>query len=685
MGQSCSTQSADTQAPLQDDGPLVLSTQGGNHPKGVLPADRVGVPRPQWRDIDCQEPPLPTRITTFAVLRRRRGKMPPQPAGVLEVPASGHSTAPSVAAKSTDNWRRWYNATHELGRGVSAQVFEAEAVIGTSGLDSSAERREFGNAAAAPCGGSLPWIICSRGVATTMSSACMPERRRQVAIKRFRKVRSRSFQTELAALLRVGVHPHIVRLIESYEDCASEDVFILEYCEGSTVFEAHQRARKAGKLLPELLVARIIRQLLLALEHIFACGIDHQDVKPENMLLYRLSLPDQRVELKLGDFGWASPHATIEGPAESLPADGAGSLWYAPPELNPPIEASGLKAAVPAERLPGRSDMWSVGVVLYLLLTGHNPFHKALIQTTTKSLETEVVRLAAFGEFDDGSPCWVKLPEDAREFIGAMMRVRAADRLPVQEALRHPYLLRRLRGCAEVAPIEPVWRWSDRDNNWARLDGFQRLSWVAVARAATEPEIYREVVVSATRAMRAHAANRGSLAGAPEMAYLWQLARELSSVRVGRWLQDRAAWAEVMRLAFRYLDVDCDGVLSPQDLVCHLVSSAMDGNVYADAWSAATVWVARWGQEDDMATAAGSGDRYQCAGLGPSGFRAALLASPPESGLRPSFGEDLEHEDDDQEEVLGSFGFHKAAGLPVDRVGAFGPDQILCGCGGKKR
>ena len=54
-----------------------------------------------------------------------------------------------------------------------------------------------------------------------------------------------------------------------------------------------------------MLVARLLRQLLLALQHVTACGVEHQDVKPENMLLYGVSLEEQRAELKLGDFGWA--------------------------------------------------------------------------------------------------------------------------------------------------------------------------------------------------------------------------------------------------------------------------------------------------------------------------------------------------------------------------------------------
>jgi serine/threonine protein kinase len=260
-------------------------------------------------------------------------------------------------------------------------------------------------------------------------------------------------------MLRVGVHPHVIRLLESYEDCEGEDVLILEFCEHSTVFEAYATARRSSDFLPEMLVAKLIRQLLLALEHINTCGIEHQDVKPENMMLYDFNLAEQRAELKLGDFGWAvaSPGIGCENP--EVPADGAGSLWYAPPELNPPVAALGGKDGEIYKRLSqreaGRSDMWSVGVVTYLLLVGHNPFHLAQQKGNSKSIEQEVLRMVALGQVDKSTARWKALQPDAHDFIEQMLRVSPGDRISIIEALKHPYLLRRLRGCAEVAPLSP--------------------------------------------------------------------------------------------------------------------------------------------------------------------------------------------------------------------------------------
>merc|ERR1719183_2483635 len=112
---------------------------------------------------------------------------------------------------------------------------------------------------------------------------------------------------------------------------------------------------------------------------------------------------------------------TSGGPIYKPPATGAGSLWYAPPELNPPVKG------IPHDTTPvlddagnpvrGRSDMWSVGVVVYLLLVGHNPFNAALKLQSQDAIDNEVMWLAALGHFNRRAEKWLRLNVDARDFI----------------------------------------------------------------------------------------------------------------------------------------------------------------------------------------------------------------------------------------------------------------------------
>jgi len=111
---------------------------------------------------------------------------------------------------------------------------------------------------------------------------------------------------------------------------------------------------------------------------------------------------------------------------------------------------------------------------------------------------------------------------------------------------------------------------------WKRLDGFQRLCWLAFARAVAEPELAE---IAAVRSL----VDQQSLGST---LYLDQLAVELYSAAAPHWLQPQAGFADAFLLAFHYLDCDTDGVLSAGDLAQHAVGE--------DARHAADLWVARW-------------------------------------------------------------------------------------------
>lgn len=539
------------------------------------------------------------------------------------VPISPDAFQLTVSAQDMDStifrggWRSQYALGPMLGDGVSAKVYEAEALTPSAQVTIEG----LGAVVWGNCGGKPP---------------CLTERGRRVAIKRFHRVGSRTFKKELSALLRVGVHPNILRLLESYEGCDNEDVLVLEYCDGSTVYDLYAREHANGGL-PEKMIARLVKQLLLALEHLTAYGVEHQDVKPENMMLHDVSLSSQQAELKLGDFGWAMvmPKPGSGAAPAKPPATGAGSLWYAPPELNPPVKGIPHEAEVAydasGQPLRGRSDMWSVGVVVYLLLVGHNPFNAALKMQSQEAIDNEVLRLAALGHYNKRSDKWLRLNVDARDFISSLLRVRACTRLCASEALHHPYLTRRLAKNVEPSIFfHGPSNWTDRDAQWDKLDGFQQLGWLAIARAVAEPELDRQAISAALESTRAADTSK-RIGDARESSYLCHLARELGTSPVAQWLQDRSAWAEVLRLAFAYLDIDSDGLLTAPDIIKHLVDSGRDafnGNPSSNtvAWSIACRWIGRWQNSGNGdASRSAESDGYN-EGLTLACFRSALLS-----------------------------------------------------------
>lgn len=507
----------------------------------------------------------------------------------------------SSSKKDGDNtlgWRDVYALSRVLGEGVSAMVYEGETKE-TMGISEQLVN-------------SPPKIASGCG--------------RAVAIKLFRRSGTLTFRMELLALQRAGAHPHILRLLESYKGYGGEDILVLEHCDGATVYELYAKGHKAG--ISYEVIARLIRQLFLALQHLVSRGIEHQDVKPENMMLY-IGNPGE-VQLKLGDFGWAS--VSEEGPrgeavGADLPAGGAGSLWYAAPELNPQVEGVPTRG----QRRPGRSDVWSVGVVCYLLLVGHNPFNLAR-KSGEKAADAEVLRLVALGDFNRASPKWVRLEPELRDFISMLLQVDAGARPSATEVLLHPFLAPTSGGDATAPAITNGWLSNvyGREEDWNRLDGLQQLGWVAMARAVAEPELMAATVTSA-------------VAGVQVMShgYLWQLAREMATSPVEQWLKATPAWGHVLRLAFRYLDVDGDGALSAEDIAAHFTdapdpspatsrSSPAKGTSAgaAAAYCSACTWVAKW-RDPDAPPASAHGYR----GLSLGEYTASICAPYCDRGV----------------------------------------------------
>mmetsp|Transcript_93295 Transcript_93295/g.204175 ORF Transcript_93295/g.204175 Transcript_93295/m.204175 type:complete len:689 (+) Transcript_93295:3-2069(+) len=593
-------------------------------------------PRQRGNGDDLDEPMLPLHARSFQV-----SVLASLPAlqGQMQVGSSSSSSSPTSAAKresltSRQGWQNSYSLGPLLGDGVSAKVYQAEAkeilLEGQMGI-------------AGPL-----WNSCS-GISVP---PCLRERSRKVAVKRFHRCGSRTYQKELEALKRVGVFPHLLRLLESYQGFEGEDVLVLEYCEGSTLYDLYAREHSNGGL-PERLIARLTRQLLLALQHLAACSVEHQDVKPENMMLHDVSVSSCKGELKLGDFGWAAIVAPPYLGKSRIPSSGAGSLWYAPPELNPPVKGVPVDYEIPVDvrgmPIVGKSDMWSVGVVMYLLLVGHNPFNTALRQPTPEAVDNEVLRLVALGQFNQRPDRWINLEPDTKELIASLLQVRPSRRPSATDALAADFVERKNWPSTEPSVFfhgeVPS---ANRVHAWRRLDGFQRLAWLAVARAVGEPELDRAIVASALE---------GTITGVctepvKDSAYLANLARELATTPVFQWLQDRGAWPDILRIAFAYLDVDADGLLSAHDLAAHVArpmpTSAMAAGdsqyetmvVAANtaAWAQACRWLNRWKDprhptNGPLVTSSGA------PALGLSSLREALLSS---SGVEESLLEAFE-------------------------------------------
>jgi len=174
-------------------------------------------------------------------------------------------------------------------------------------------------------------------------------------------------------------------IVQTYEFGKHEDDYFMamEYVDGPDLEELLDRCRRRGILLPIEVVLHIVHQLTRALEYAHALtdddgeslGIIHRDVSPPNVLI------GVQGEIKLTDFGVAK---AVAREAETRPGVLRGKYAYMSPEQ------------VQQGPMDHRSDIFSVGIVLYEALTGVNPFEGTTDFQTMESVERAEVEPASF-------------------------------------------------------------------------------------------------------------------------------------------------------------------------------------------------------------------------------------------------------------------------------------------------
>jgi serine/threonine-protein kinase len=172
------------------------------------------------------------------------------------------------------------------------------------------------------------------------------------------------FRREAQAAGRLN-HPNVVAVYEYGEDPDGTAYIAMEFVEGEELKDAFDRLQD----FPLNEVVRIMGELLGALGHAHAFGIVHRDVKPANIFM----LKDGRV--KFGDFGIAR--------LESSNLTQLGSVLGSPAYMSP--------EQFMGQRVDGRSDLFSAGVILYQFLTGEKPFLGQLTTIMHKVLKEDPI------------------------------------------------------------------------------------------------------------------------------------------------------------------------------------------------------------------------------------------------------------------------------------------------------
>jgi calcium-dependent protein kinase len=202
-------------------------------------------------------------------------------------------------------------------------------------------------------------------------------------------------------------HPHVARLTDVFET-ETKLTLVMECIEGGEVFKRVQ----AKKRFSEPDAATAVWQMLLAVNYIHSHGIAHRDIKLENFL-YESKDSDH---LRLIDFGFSK----IFKP-NTLMHLSCGTLSYVAPE-------------VLAHNYTQQCDLWSLGVVTFILLFGYMPF---------AGKENAQVQRIKSGNFTVKPDRWEKVSDTAKDFVQKLLVVNPSNRLTAQQAMDHAFLKKR--------------------------------------------------------------------------------------------------------------------------------------------------------------------------------------------------------------------------------------------------
>ncbi|PHU04854.1 Calcium-dependent protein kinase 5 [Capsicum chinense] len=256
---------------------------------------------------------------------------------------------------------------------------------------------------------------------------------------------------EIQIMHHLSGHKNIVTIKGAYEDPLYVHI-VMEICSGGELFDriiqrGHYSERKAAELT---------RIIVGVVEACHSLGVMHRDLKPENFLLVN---KDDDFSLKAIDFGLS----VFFKPGQIF-TDVVGSPYYVAPEVL-------LKHYGP------EADVWTAGVILYILLSGVPPFWAE----TQQGIFDAVLK----GHIDFDSDPWPLISESAKDLIRKMLCMQPSERLTAHEVLCHPWICE--NGVAPDKALDPAVL--SRLKQFSAMNKLKKMALRVIAESLSEEEI----------------------------------------------------------------------------------------------------------------------------------------------------------------------------------------------------
>ena len=195
-------------------------------------------------------------------------------------------------------------------------------------------------------------------------------------------------------------------MYEFFED-EKRYYLVTEICKGGELFD---EVLQRGKF-SERDAAVLLKQVLSCVNYCHKNNIVHRDLKPENILLEQNKEFDQ---IKIIDFGTS----LVYDPSKPLDEKLGTPYYIAPEVLNKSYDS--------------KCDIWSVGVITFILLSGQPPFNG--------DNDKEIMKKVRSGKFNFDSPAWNQVSDSAKDFIRKLLTYDASKRPDAEKAMKHPWI-----------------------------------------------------------------------------------------------------------------------------------------------------------------------------------------------------------------------------------------------------
>jgi len=254
-------------------------------------------------------------------------------------------------------------------------------------------------------------------------------------------------------IMKMMDHPNIIKLYENFED--HRNIYlVMELCKGGELFD---RIIDLGHFT-EVQAATVMQDIVRAIFHMHEMHVCHRDLKPENFLFLTKEVIEKNT-LKIIDFGLSCPFS--EGQVLSTKA---GTPYYVAPQ-------------VLAGNYDHTSDLWSCGVISYVLLCGYPPFYG--------ENDKEVLAKVKQGNFSFNPSEWKHISEDAKDLIRHLLKMNPKDRYTAEQALNHVWIKNKAPKATEFAITNLI----DNLRGFRSLNRLKKAALHVIALQLDEPSI----------------------------------------------------------------------------------------------------------------------------------------------------------------------------------------------------